>query len=173
MQRSHAPVVVCACLIWTFLSTSQALGQETAPTSEHPKAAAFTLDGNTALWSVAIRADQTQAFEQVMAKLQQALKNSQNPQRRQQAAGWTLVRLKATLPDGTIPYVHIIHPVVQGANYSIMQILYDEFPDERRALYDLYRGAFDRNLSLATGMVALDLDAPAPALSPVAAVHTP
>src|SRR5689334_24735041 len=49
--------------------------------------------------SVAIRADQTQAFEQVMGKLQQALKNSQNPQRRQQAAGWTLVRLKATLPE--------------------------------------------------------------------------
>jgi len=45
---------------------------------------------------------------------------------------------------------------------------------ERRSLYDLYRGAFDRNLSLATGTVALDLSGPAAgALSPVAVVHTP
>jgi hypothetical protein len=41
-----------------------------------------------------------------------------------------------------------------------MQILYDEFPDERRELYDLYRGAFDRNLSLATVTAAINLGQP-------------
>jgi hypothetical protein len=174
MRSWRTGLAVCGlCLVCVLLSGSDALGQDAAAASPKPKESIFALDGNTALWSVAIRADQTQAFEQVMAKLQQALTRSQNPQRRQQAEGWTVLRLNTPLPDGTIPYVHVINPVVPGANYSIMQILYDEFPDESRALYDLYKGAFDRNLSLATGTVALDLSAPSAAPSSIAAVHTP
>ena len=53
------------------------------------------------------------------------------------------------------PYIHVINPVVPGADYTIMQTLYDEFPEERQALYELYRGAFAKNLSLATGNVVL------------------
>ena len=76
------------------------------------------------------------------------------------------MRVANPLPDGTIAYVHIINPVVPGADYTIMQALYDEFPDERQALYDLYRGAFAKNLSLASGTIALDLSAPGPASGP-------
>ena len=61
------------------------------------------------------------------------------------------------MPDGNIAYVHIIQPVVRGADYTIMQILYDEFPDERQTLYELYKGAFAQNLSLAGGSIAVDL----------------
>jgi hypothetical protein len=46
--------------------------------------------------------------------------------------------------------------VVTGADYTIMQILYDGFPDERQALYELYRGAFAQNLSLATGTIVAE-----------------
>ena len=175
MRSSRTKWVVCGlCVAWMSLPVSQVQAQESATKAQQPKESAFTLDGNTALWSIAIRPEQTQAFEQVMAKLREALTNSEDPQRRQQAEGWTIVRLSTPMPDGAIPYVHVINPVVRGANYSIMQILYDEFPDERRSLYDLYRGAFDRNLSLATGTVALELGGPAAAvLPPVAAVHTP
>ena len=68
------------------------------------------------------------------------------------------MRVKNPLPDGNIAYVHIINPVIAGADYTIMQSLYDGFPDERQALYDLYRGAFAANLSLAAGTVALDMN---------------
>ena len=44
-----------------------------------------------------------------------------------------------------------------GTDYAIMQTLYDAFPEERQTLYDLYRGAFAQNVSLATGNVVLDL----------------
>jgi hypothetical protein len=157
------------------LAISDAMAQDVADTrTTKESTSTFTFDGDTALWSVAIRPDQTQAFEQVMAKLRHALTNSQDPVRRQQAQGWTVVRLSTPMPDGTVPYVHVINPVVNGANYSIMQILYDEFPDERRALYDQYRSAFDRNLSLATGTIAIDLGGrEAAALPSVAAVHAP
>jgi hypothetical protein len=61
------------------------------------------------------------------------------------------------MPDGSIAYVHMINPVVHGADYTILQILYDEFPDERQALYDLYRGSFAKNLSLVSGAIVVDL----------------
>jgi hypothetical protein len=38
-----------------------------------------------------------------------------------------------------------------------MQLLYEAFPDERQPLYELYRGAFAQNLSLATGGVVVDM----------------
>jgi hypothetical protein len=57
---------------------------------------------------------------------------------------------------------------VPGADYTIMKVLYEAYPDERQALYELYRGAFVANLSLATGMIRLDMaetgrDGPPPA----------
>ena len=103
------------------------IDRETAQAAK-AKTSVLRLEGDTALWSVAIRPGQTDAFERVMARLEAALTNSDQPQRRSQAEGWKVVRLNAPLPDGSIVYVHMIHPVVPDANYSIMQILYDEFP---------------------------------------------
>jgi hypothetical protein len=120
----------------------------------------LTFDGDTALWTMAIRADKTADFERIMARMRDALMKSEDPARRQQAAGWKIMRLSTPLPDGTIPYVHIVQPVVAGADYTIMQTLYDAFPDERQTLYELYRGAFAKNLSLATGSIVLDMARP-------------
>ena len=134
-------------------ATAVMKGQEAASPSQ---AAAFTIDGDAAIWTVAIRPDKTQDFERVMAKLREGLQKSQKPDRQRQAAGWKLLKIQKAMPDGNIAYVHVINPVVRGADYTIMQILYDEFPDERRTLYELYRGAFAQNLSLATGSIAAD-----------------
>ncbi|MGE0593448.1 MAG: hypothetical protein AB7G23_06830 [Vicinamibacterales bacterium] len=117
----------------------------------------LTFDGDIALWTVAIRPDKTADFEQIMAKLQQALKTSSDPARQQQAQGWKVMKMPTALPDGNIAYVHIVNPVVRDADYTIMQVLYDAFPEERQALYEMYRGAFAANLSLATGSVVVDM----------------
>jgi hypothetical protein len=127
--------------------------QEAQPTASHQK---LTFEGDTALWTVAIKPDKTADFEQIMKKVQEALLKSTDPQRREQAAGWKVMRISKPLADGNIAYVHIVHPVVSGADYTIMQTLYDAFPDERQALYQLYRGAFAQNLSLATGTIAVE-----------------
>ena len=123
-----------------------------APTA-HQK---LTFEGDTALWTVAIKPDKTADFEQVMKRVREALMKSADPQRQKQAAGWKVMRISKPLGDGNVPYVHIVHPVVTGADYTIMQILYDGFPDERQALYELYRGAFAQNLSLATGTIVAE-----------------
>jgi hypothetical protein len=92
-----------------------------------------------------------------MQKMRAALEKSSDPMRRQQAAGWKVMRITQPLSDGTIAYVHIVHPVVKDVDYAIMQTLYEAFPDERQTLYEKYRGAFAKNVSLATGTIAVDL----------------
>jgi hypothetical protein len=117
----------------------------------------LTFAGDVALWTVAIKPDKTADFERIMAKMRNALLKSDQPQRRQQAAGWRVMKIDKPMPDGNIAYVHVIEPVVTGADYRIMQALYDAFPEERQTLYELYRGAFAQNLSLATGHLVLDM----------------
>jgi len=142
------------------LARAQATQTQAAPTqaaATQPAAQKLTLGGDVALWTVAIRPDKTADFEQIMTKLRDALLKSPDADRRRQAEGWKVMRLEKALPDGNIAYVHIVNPVVPGADYTVMQILYDAYPDDRQALYDLYRGAFAQNLSLATGNVVLDM----------------
>ncbi|MBI4885887.1 MAG: hypothetical protein HY824_02230 [Acidobacteria bacterium] len=122
-------------------------------------AQALTFEGDMALWSVAIKPDKTADFEQIMNKVREALTKSDKPERKQQAAGWKLLKSTSKMPDGNVVYTHVIHPVVKGADYTIMAILYEGFPDpgEQRSLYELYRGSFGANLSLVGGSVAVDL----------------
>ena len=122
--------------------------------SQHQK---LTFDGDTALWTVAVKPDKTADFEQIMQKMRSALMKSADPMRREQAAGWKVMRMTQPLGDGNIAYVHIVHPVVKDADYTIMQTLYEAFPDERQALYEMYRGAFAKNVSLAVGSIAVDV----------------
>jgi hypothetical protein len=142
------------------------------PGEQEAEAAKLTFDGEAALLTVAIRPDKTAEFERVLSKLQTALQKSADPTRQKQAEGWKVIRLSTPLPDGNIAYAHVIQPVIPGAGYGIMQILYDAFPEERRELYELYRGAFVRNIALAVGSLAVDMNTPAspeasaPAASP-------
>jgi hypothetical protein len=116
----------------------------------------FTMSGDIALWTVAVKPDKTADFERVLAKLRSALSHSSDPVRRQQAAGWKVMKIDKPMPDGNIAYVHVISPVVKGADYAVLQTLYDELPDERQELYTLYRGAFAQNLALSAGSIVMD-----------------
>jgi hypothetical protein len=145
-----------AFLLLSLLGCSVLVGAQAAQSSAQADQK-LTFDGDTALWTVAIKPDKTADFEQIMKKVSEALVKSDDPQRRAQAASWKVMRITKPLADGNIAYVHVVHPVVSGADYTIMKTLYDAYPDERQALYELYRGAFAQNLSLATGSIAVDL----------------
>jgi hypothetical protein len=123
---------------------------------------ALTFNGDTAIMSIAIKPDRTADFEEVMAKVREALLQSSNAQRKQQAAGWKVLRSGAAMPDGNIVYTHVISPVVNGADYAIMTILYEAFedPDERTRLYELYSGAFGAALGGSDNSTAVDLSRP-------------
>jgi hypothetical protein len=164
-----AAMVMGAVSLWTSAVNAQqpAPAQQPAQQTQQPAAQKLTFSGDVALWTVAIKPDKTAGFEQIMTRVREALLKSPDPARQRQAAGWKLMKIEKPMPDGNIAYVHVINPVVPEADYTVMQILYDAFPEERQALYELYRDAFAANLSLATGRVTVDL---APGASPTPAV---
>jgi hypothetical protein len=148
-------VTVSAALLLTAAGADPRLHAQAATGAPTPQK--LTFQGDVALWTVAIKPDKTGGFEQIMTRVRDALAKSPDPARQRQAAGWKVMKIEKPLPDGNIAYVHVISPVVPDVDYTVMQILYDAFPDERQALYELYRDAFAANLSLAAGPVAVDL----------------
>lgn len=151
-----------AMAVMTVLGVSpfRGYGAAQAPPEGHQQVQGLTFHGDVALWTVAIKPDKTADFEKVLARVRDALQKSESPQRKQQAAGWRVMKIEKPLPDGNIAYVHIISPVVGGADYTILKALYDEFPSEGQQLYELYRGAFAQNLAVATGSVVMDMSKP-------------
>jgi len=144
--------LVFTSIVLAFIAGPALLDAQNAATPQK-----LTFAGDLALWTVAIKPDKTAAFEQIMTRVRDALAKSPDPARQRQAAGWKVMKIEKPLPDGNIAYVHVISPVVHDADYTVMQILYDAFPDERQTLYEMYRDAFAANLSLATGPVAVNL----------------
>ena len=79
-----------------------------------PKSNALTFDGDTAILTVAIKPDKTADFEQIMKDVSAALMKSEKPERKQQAAGWKVVKSATPMKDGNVVYMHLINPVVEG-----------------------------------------------------------
>jgi hypothetical protein len=143
-----------------FAQEAQPAQQQAQP-AQQQQAAKLTFDGDVALWSVSIKPDKTADFEMVIAKLKEALMKSDKPEAKQQAAGWKIMR-GVKDAQGNVIYTHIINPVVPGADYSVMEIIYGAFPDPmvRQQMYDLYRGSFAQNLGANVGHIVADLSKP-------------
>jgi hypothetical protein len=112
----------------------------------------------------AIKPDGVAAFEMVLGRLKQALAQSPNPVRRQQAQGWKIFKAGEAGPANSVLYVFVMDPAVKGADYGVAKILAEAFPAEAQELYREYIGAF------ASGQTLLNLNPlPAPTAAPVAA----
>jgi hypothetical protein len=165
MRRLFGVVLAGATLILpAFSQNAFAQQAPAAPAQQTPAAAPaqaapqkFTLEGDIALWSVAIKADKTADYEQVLAKLKEALTMSTKPEAKQQMAGWKVMRGVKNPATGDIIYTHIITPV-PGADYATMQTIYDAITDPmvRTQIYELYRGAFSQNLGVNSGSIVAD-----------------
>jgi len=123
---------------------------------------ALTFDGDTAILTVAIKPDKTADFEQIMKDVSAALMKSEKPERKQQAAGWKVVKSATPMKDGNIVYMHMINPVVKGADYTILAILYEANPDPtaQRAIFEKYRDAFAASLGGGAFATVVDLSKP-------------
>jgi len=90
-----------------------------------------------------IKPDKTADFEAVVAKLKDALQNSPNAQRKQQAASWKVYKSPDPGPGGSVLYVYLVDPVVKGADYTVATILAEAVPaPELAALYKQYTEAY-------------------------------
>jgi hypothetical protein len=117
-----------------------------------------TYTGDSVLLAFSIAPDKVGDYEQVLAKLKDALMKSERPEAKQQLAGWKVIKVSTPNPDGTIVYVHTINPVIKDADYSITNIVYEAVkdPTEQRAFYDMYRGAVKAALFVIQGPVVAD-----------------
>lgn len=122
----------------------------TAPIAPDPSARVFGASAGLIL--NAVRADGTDDFEIVLARLAEALAASSDPVRRRQAEGWRVFRATEPGPNGSVLYVFVVDPVVPGADYGVARVLAEAFPDEAGELYALYSGAY------ADGQTMLNLE---------------
>jgi hypothetical protein len=122
----------------------------------------LTFDGDTAILTVAIKPDKTADFEQIMKDVGAALMKSEKPERKQQAAGWKIVKSPTPMKDGNVVYMHLINPVVKGADYTVLAILYEANPDPtaQRAIFEKYRDAFAASLGGGAFTTTVDLSKP-------------
>ena len=150
MRRLSGMVVAGVLLVLPAFSAST-LAQDAAAPAAAPQKTTYTTDTVITLYSVNPGKDAD--YEQVMAKLRDALAKSTAPEAKQQLAGWKVLKSPKPLTnDGASTYIHIISPVVKGADYNIVQLVYAVSNDEeKRAFYDLYKGALKGPLSQMTG----------------------
>jgi hypothetical protein len=127
----------------------------------------FVFGGETAMLTFLIKPDKVADFEKVMAKLHEALANSDKPERKQQAASWKLYKAAEPGPNGNVIYYHIIAPVLKGADYAPSKIIAEVFPSEAQQLFLLYRDAFAGLVRNELTLVR-DLSTPAPRTAPPA-----
>lgn len=111
-----------------------------AQPAEPPKPI-LTLDGPVSLITVLIKPDKTADFEMVLDRLRDALGKSENPARRQQAAGWFVYK-GAQQVQGNAVYIMRIEPVIAGQEYDISRLIAEVFPTEVQEIFAKYRDAF-------------------------------
>ena len=66
-----------------------------------------TFTGDMVLWAFAVNADKTADYEQVVAKLKDALSKSERPEAKRQLAGWKMMKNVTPQPDGSVVYIHV------------------------------------------------------------------
>lgn len=154
MIRKSTAVAIAAII--AALAVSYRLGEAAQASADEHQNNGLRLSGDLALWTVAITPDKTADFEKVLARVRDALQKSDKPERKQQAAGWRVLKVDKPLPDGTIAYIHVITPV-PNADYTLLKTIYEEFPAESQQMYTTYRGAFAKNLALASGSLVIDM----------------
>jgi hypothetical protein len=156
MRRLSGLVLAGAMLILPAFPQT-ALAQDAAA-QQQPAVQKLTYSGDIVIIAYNINPGKDADYDQVLTKVKEALAKSAKPEAKQQLAGWKVIKSATKQPDGSSVYVHIISPIVPDADYSLTNIVYETASDEeKRAFYDLYRGALMKPLFQIQGPMALDL----------------
>jgi hypothetical protein len=129
-----------------FLASPSTLAQQTpaAPAARPPSDAPPTkleFASDAGLILSPIKPDGTAAFEEVMARVRDALARSADPVRKQQAAGWKIYRAHEAYQNTTL-YVSVMDPAVKGADYSVYRLLVESLGEApARELFEKFRDA--------------------------------
>ena len=144
MFRSQVPVAGrrSACMTLGLTTALLAAAAVYAQQPAAPARSPLAFSGDAGMIIHYVKADKTGDFEMVMGKVKDALKKSDNPDRKKQAASWKMFKTEEPGPSGAVIYMSIMDPVVKDLEYSVVKILTEGFPNDVRALYDSYTQAF-------------------------------
>jgi hypothetical protein len=109
-----------------------------------------------------IKPDKTADFEMVVGRLREALQKTDDPVRKQQAAGWRMFKSLEPGPDGNVLYIFVVDPVLKGAEYAVSKILADELPKEEEELYQKFSDAYASGQSLVNLQLVVSFAPPPP-----------
>jgi len=150
MCFSYGPSVGCRpgwmglAIMFGVLLAAPAYAQP-APAQAVPNARLFANDGGMVLNF--IKPDKTADFEEVMAKLREALMKGTKPERKEQAAGWRVFK-SPEMAGANHLYVFVIYPAVKGADYQISNIIAEAFPAEANAILQKYADAYAQGMNI-------------------------
>jgi hypothetical protein len=116
--------------------------QQPATPPAEPTKPLLTINGDAAIVTMLIKADKTADFEFVLNKLKEALNKSDKPERKQQAAGWTVFKSSQPGPQGSVVYIMRIDPIIKDAEYDISRLIAEVFPVEVQEIFLKYKDAF-------------------------------
>jgi hypothetical protein len=127
--------------------------QEPAATPAPPaQAPRLTFDGDAALVTLLVKPDKTADFEAVLAKVKDAMAKSEKPERKEQAAGWTVFK-SPQQAQGSVVYYFLIQPVVKGQEYDPVMLINEVFPSEATEQFNKFRDS--RNGGASTPLITV------------------
>jgi hypothetical protein len=151
MTRPRTSLLVASAVLWANALSAQTPEAAPAPppASQAPAAAvvqpavqpALALEGPVAMVFHVVKADKGPEFEQLFGRLRAGLAASANDVRKQQVAGWRLLKQNAPTAEGHLIYVSVIDPVVPTQEYDLARLLAEAYPDEGAALYQVLLGS--------------------------------
>ena len=153
-----APMMV-VLFVALFSANAAHAQQPAAPAGQAasaPQTRTFNSDGGMILNF--IKPDKTADFENVIAKLKEALQKSDKPERKQQAQSWKVFKSPEPAQGGNILYIFLIYPSVKDADYSVANLLAEAFPpDQVNELYKQYAGAYAQGQNIVNLQLTSDL----------------
>jgi hypothetical protein len=105
-------------------------GAQTPPTSSKD----YVFSTGAGMLFFYVKPDKSVEFEAVVTRLSEALDKTADPVRKQQAAGWRILKSVELQTDSPV-YVFVFDPAVVGADYDPVKVLSDGAPADLQALY--------------------------------------
>ncbi len=143
--RAVAAVLVVTALV-VLIPVMDSMGSAYSLAAQQAHGRVFASDAGLIINT--IKLDKTADFEMVMGKLKEALAKSENPIRRQQAAGWKVFRSVESGPNNSVLYMFVMDPTIKEADYTVATILSEAFPTEVQDLYVKFSEAYVSGQSL-------------------------
>ena len=147
------------------MATARGLAQQSSPqppaqragqAQQRSQTRTFNNDGGVILNF--IKPDKTADFENIIAKLKEALLKSDKRERKQQAQSWKIFKASEPAAGGNILYVFVMYPSVKNADYSVANLLTEAFPFyDVNELLKQYAGAYAQNQNIVNLQLIADL----------------